>query len=276
MKTEMILDMPYTAYRQHPAVANSDLSLIAKSPAHYKWRKENPEETKEHFIFGRALHKLLLEPDDFDKEFIFAPELNMRTKDGKAQMEAFIKGNSGMEILTTGMKTDLYGIVESIKNNAFVKKILNMCSQREVSMFWTDKETGVDCKGRADLITLGDPIIFDLKSSRDAGIDYFSRALYDYGYFRQAAYYSDGYEAITSMNPSFCFIVFEKEPPYGVMTYLIDQRAINAGQELYHRDLRTYKKCCETGIWESYPERIFDLDMPEWVYKKLQNEGVAA
>lgn len=275
MEKQMISGMSFDDYRRHPSVANSDLTQIAKSPAHYQFYKQNPKNETAALLFGRALHKLLLEPDSFNNEYVFLPEINMRTKDGKAQLDAFVEQNKGKDVLSSDIKTELYNTVESIKNNDFVKNILSLPSMKEVSMFWQDACTGIACKGRADLIIPDNNIIIDIKSSRDAGIDYFSKALFDYRYFIQAAYYSDGYEAITGKIPQFCFIVFEKEPPYGVMTYLIDQRAISAGREVYKRDLATYKRCSETGIWEGYPQRIVDIDMPEWVYKKLQNEGIA-
>lgn len=274
--SELVYGMPFKDYRQHPSVANSDLTQIAKSPAHYQFYKQNPKDETAALLFGRALHKLLLEPDSFNNEYVFAPEFNKRTKEGKAQLEAFVESNKEKDVLSDDIKTELYNTVEAIKNNDFVKNILGLPSGREVSLFWKDTDTGADCKGRADLILPDNDIIIDIKSSRDAGLDYFSKALFDYRYFVQAAYYSDGYEAITGKRPQFCFIVFEKEAPYGVMTYLIDQRAISAGREVYRRDLATYKKCSESGIWEGYPQKIVDIDMPEWVYKKLQNEGIAA
>lgn len=276
VEKQIINGMSFDDYRRHPSVANSDLTQIAKSPAHYQFYKTNPQDETDAMIFGRALHKLLLEPEKFDTEFVYAPEFNMRTKDGKAALDAFTTENKGKQVLFSKDKEELGGIVKSINDNSFVRNILNMRSVREVSIFWTDKETGVECKGRPDLILTEEHIIVDLKSSRDAGADYFAKALYEFRYFTQAAFYSDGYEAITGHIPQFCFIVFEKEPPYACAVYLIDQRAIHTGREVYKRNLATYKKCTETGIWEGYPKRVIDIDMPEWVYKKLQNEGVSA
>ncbi|RNM50787.1 exodeoxyribonuclease VIII, partial [Salmonella enterica] len=54
------------------------------------------EEKKSALDMGTALHCLLLEPKEFDKRFIVAPEFNRRTNQGKADEAAFMKDVAGM------------------------------------------------------------------------------------------------------------------------------------------------------------------------------------
>lgn len=268
---EIIKNMPYIEYRKNPAVSNSDLIHMGKSPAHFKWNRENPREDTDALLFGRAIHKLLLEPDDFNNDFIFAPDIDKRSKDGKKEWESFNAEIGSKEILSIKVKDQLYNTVESIRSNEMVRKILNLKSDKEVSMFWTDKETGVDCKARTDIMIQSHNIIADIKSTRNAGIEDFSKSAWDYGYYTQSPFYSDGYETILGEQPEFYFIAFEKEPPYGVMLYRADERMKMAGQEIYRRRLERYKKCAETNIWENYPQQVYDLDIPEWAYNRIKN-----
>ncbi len=47
---------------------------------------------------GTALHCLLLEPGEFDKRFIVSPKFDRRTKQGKADEEAFLRDVADMGI----------------------------------------------------------------------------------------------------------------------------------------------------------------------------------
>lgn len=71
-------------YHSNSAVSKSTLCKMAINPEYYKWCLDNPQPPTDDLIVGSAFHKLVLEPDDFDKEFAVLPECNRRTKEGKA------------------------------------------------------------------------------------------------------------------------------------------------------------------------------------------------
>ena len=58
---------------------------MTKSPAHFRWWKDNPPEDTASLLFGRAVLKFVLEKDDFFNEFAVAPLVDRRTKEGKAE-----------------------------------------------------------------------------------------------------------------------------------------------------------------------------------------------
>jgi hypothetical protein len=68
-------------YRAREGVSSTDLKKIAKSPAHFRYWKDNPEESTPALLFGRAVHKYVLEKDKFTEEFAVAPEVNRRAKE---------------------------------------------------------------------------------------------------------------------------------------------------------------------------------------------------
>ena len=57
--------MTNEAYHESSAIGSSDLKLILKSPAHYKYEKENPSDPTPAMQFGTACHQALLEPKLF-------------------------------------------------------------------------------------------------------------------------------------------------------------------------------------------------------------------
>ena len=78
-------------YRQHPAVSRSELWNIHESPQKFNYYKEHPQEPTPALLFGQVFHKLALEPESFDQEFVVAPEVNRRTNAGKAAWAEFLE-----------------------------------------------------------------------------------------------------------------------------------------------------------------------------------------
>lgn len=98
MNTGIYYDISNEDYHAGDGVSKSQLDMVAKNPALLKWVKAAPEdeEKKSALDMGTALHCLLLEPKEFDKRFIVAPQFNRRTNQGKADEEAFLKDVAGM------------------------------------------------------------------------------------------------------------------------------------------------------------------------------------
>ncbi|EJT4990082.1 PD-(D/E)XK nuclease-like domain-containing protein, partial [Salmonella enterica] len=74
-------DIPNEAYHAGPGVSKSQLDDIADTPAIYLWRKNAPVDTEKtkSLDTGTAFHCRVLEPEEFSKRFIIAPEFNRRT-----------------------------------------------------------------------------------------------------------------------------------------------------------------------------------------------------
>ncbi|EOF6530709.1 exonuclease VIII, partial [Salmonella enterica] len=80
-------DIPNEAYHAGPGVSKSQLDDIADTPAIYLWRKNAPVDTEKtkSLDTGTAFHCRVLEPEEFSKRFIIAPEFNRRTSAGKEE-----------------------------------------------------------------------------------------------------------------------------------------------------------------------------------------------
>ncbi|EBK5839738.1 exonuclease VIII, partial [Salmonella enterica] len=84
-------DIPNEAYHAGPGVSKSQLDDIADTPAIYLWRKNAPVDTEKtkSLDTGTAFHCRVLEPEEFSKRFIIAPEFNRRTSAGKEEEKTF-------------------------------------------------------------------------------------------------------------------------------------------------------------------------------------------
>lgn len=258
-------------YRSHPAISRSALWRMHDSPEKFKYYRDNPPEPAPALLFGQVVHKLLLQPEDFDSEFVVAPEVDRRTKDGRAAWNDFLTASGGKGVITLDMYQTALEMTEKARTAPYVAKLLN--GQREVPFFWTDEMTGEECKCRVDVITdIGENlIIVDYKSCNDASTDGFMRDTVKYGYDLQAAVYSEGVEKNTGRKPLFVFIAQEKQPPYAVNILQSDEPFVKHGYDLFREYLGMYHYCRTTDNWFGFMGRdgiINNLSLPAWMLKE--------
>ena len=75
---------------QQRPLSFSSLKEFIRSPRHYVNYLTRERKQTEAMLFGAICHKLILEPQDFEKEYIIEPEFNKRTNQGKDDYAAFI------------------------------------------------------------------------------------------------------------------------------------------------------------------------------------------
>ena len=264
-------NVPFEEYIKWEAASNTILGIIDnKSPAHAKSFMDNPPEPSEAFVFGKALHKFNLEVMSFDETCVVAPDVDKRTKNGKVKWQEFLDKNNDKLVMTQEQYEKCKSMAEAIENHSNAKKFI-WGGSPEICIVWLDTKTGVLCKARLDYVH-NEGVIADLKSTRDASLSYFARAIYNYGYHRQAAFYSDGWYALTKDMPEFVFVPVEKEEPFGVATYLAGEDVITAGRQSYERALKIYAECLQSGDWPGYSNEIEMIHLPTWA---LMREGIS-
>ena len=263
-------------YRKKEGISASDLKKMVKSMAHYKYYKDHPDDSDSPALqFGRAYHKLMLEPDDFDNEFIVSPKFDRRTKEGKAAYEQFLQDAEGKEVIDEETYQTLLEMQKALYDTPFVKLLIK--GEHEKSFFWTDEKTGIPCKCRPDSYgELKDQYIcVDLKTTNDAETDHFMRDALKFGYDIQSAHYCEGLSTIYKKPFKFIFIAQEKKAPYLVNVLEADEYFIRSGQELREKLLDDYKTAMETDVWEGYMVDgggLNNLTVPKWIADALDIE----
>ncbi|EMA7244897.1 PD-(D/E)XK nuclease-like domain-containing protein, partial [Salmonella enterica] len=198
-------DIPNEAYHAGPGVSKSQLDDIADTPAIYLWRKNAPVDTEKtkSLDTGTAFHCRVLEPEEFSKRFIIAPEFNRRTSAGKEEEKTFLEecARTGRTVLTAeeGRKIEL--MYQSVMALPLGQWLVESAGYAESSVYWEDPETGILCRCRPDKIIPEFHWIMDVKTTAD--IQRFRTAYYDYRYHVQDAFYSDGYRAQFGEIPTF-------------------------------------------------------------------------
>lgn len=270
----LVKGLPEDLYhRTRALVSKSSLDKIAQTPSHYRYHLANPVVPTRAMVTGSALHTVVLEPDLFKQKFVVMPEFgNMRTNLAKAKRDEWIaEYGSGKTYLTAEEMATVIGMADSLRMHPTVR-ILLADFEPEVTIVWTDEETGLKCKGRIDALSRyagGIPV--DIKSARDASESGFMRAAHNRRYHVQDSTYIGGLRANGSEARNFILPAVESKPPYAVGVYQFRSPSLIAGDELRRRDMRTLAKCLKTDHWPGYTENIRDIDIPNYGLAEAEN-----
>lgn len=257
-------------YHSRPEVGHSSLVRIMRSPAHYREYIENPVEPTSNMVLGTAFHSYLLEEEIFRRNFVVMPKFDKRTKEGKENAAVWEAENSSKTGLTAEQVQTISDMTSSVKRHLGAASLLSY-GLSETSGFWTEKQTGIDCKFRPDFLVLDRSTntitgIVDVKTCIDASADGFSKAIVNLGYDVQAPYYQDGLFELTGYRVPFYFIAVEKEPPYAVAVYRTSDSMMNIGRKKYQAALQLLRWCKESNTWPAYQPNgvIEEIDLPRW------------
>lgn len=256
-------------YRSAEGVSRSQLwRLHEGSPEKFMYQEEHPEDPTPALIFGQMVHKMILEPETFDDDFVICPECDRRTKEGKAIWASFIEGAGDKTLIKAEDYDKALAMRNALMENDLVKKLLS--GKHEVPLFWTDELTGEVCKVRLDCFTplSNGAVVIDYKTTSDASTESFMRSAINYGYDFQAAMYSEAVKRTMDKDVVFYFIAQEKEPPYAFNVLAADDRLVRRGYDTFRELLGIYHECKVTGNWYGYmgiENQINLLELPAWL-----------
>lgn len=308
-------NIPFVEYLAWPFVNHSRLTLFKKTPLHAREAMLHPEASTSDQTFGQLAHASTLQPSEFSRLYICfdewlktedgmaanakfrairdlrmsrgelqKDEYDRRTTEGKQLWADFENACQGRILVSLTESSRIRSMIASVQSNATASQLIyGEGGQSELSIIWTDEETGERCKSRLDRATsiAGYAVIPDLKTSDDASESGFSRSCVTYNYASQGAMYVDGITTLGKKIPMlardwrFLHVVVEHHAPFAVATYELDDAAIGTGRIQYREWLRRYAECKASGEWPGYPDGIMPLSLPRWaVDKGLRiNEG---
>lgn len=261
----LIPDLDADKYHAHPALSATGAKRILKAPALYRWHADNPQESTQAFDIGKAAHRLVLGAGE-PFEVLDYPDWRSKAAQA-ARDEARAAGRTPLLVADYGQ---VEAMAAAIRRHKLAAALLSD-GNPEQSLFWTDTDTGVDCKARADWLPNqrgGRLIVPDLKTARSADPSQFRRAAAEYGYHIQAAWYSEGIRAIGyAEDVDFVFVVVEKAPPHLVSVIALDPEAVLLGARQCERARAIYAECEATGNWPGYGEDMHTVDLPAYAYE---------
>lgn len=263
--------VPFADYLAMDAINHSVLRNAAKSMAHVRGALDAPPEDDSTAAtdLGSALHAWCLERPRYDELVAIKPEF---TGEGaKARREAWMVENKNRIHINAEQDKLVKAMSAKISAHPTARRIALNPGETEVVIVWQDKASGVLCKARIDKLFRAQRHAADIKSTRSAAPDDFSRSLWLYGYDTGAAFYEMGLLDQLGFSVDFRFIAVENEYPHECVVYRLGEESIRRGRRLIREWLESYAACQKSGVWPDYSAEPIVLDVPGWVLKQEAN-----
>ena len=276
MKPGIYPDLSREEYENIEAINYSILKHFDKSPAHARHEMLHPKKPTPAMETGQMIHKAILEPKRFYEDYIQAPLIDRRTKEGKAAWAKFEAENPGKIYLAESDWYQFKGMMASCKNNYNASQLLYGRGRNEVTVVWEDEETGLLCKARLDRMTkaFGWSVLVDIKTCMNAQKWAFESAVAKFNYHLQAAFYLDSLNTLSkSINQRrYILLAIEKDPPFAIQCFELNESSLIEGRDKYRFYLKQYKECLETDVWPGYPDTIEEIGIPQWAFNTYEEE----
>ena len=258
-------------YHSTKALSKHSMDELLRCPARFKETLDSmgePEKPTEAMLLGSVFHALVLEPNSHGYK---AKQFSGSTKLGKE--EAANAAAKGVTLVTQSAWDTAQRMADSVTAHPLIDTAMGMDDwQTELSIYWTERES-IPCKARIDAIAsipgFGRCVI-DLKSTTDASFESISRAIYEYAYHRQAAWYQHALQLAGLECRKFIFLFCEKTAPYLCTAITVADAALQVAMDEIRGALDTYEACAKTGIWPGYSTDIVtEVDLPSYAYKRI-------
>jgi hypothetical protein len=196
---------------------NQRIQQIAVAFFELQSKKEN--RNTRHAV-GKAVHKLVLEFDQFANEYAVAPECDRRTTVGKNIWNEFTESAGDKTVLTQSEMVSILDIKHAIDQHPAASEIVKYCTNREQHV--ETEIFGHKFHGFVD--GFGPGLAFDLKTTMDASEHKFTRTIENDLYFVQAAIYCHALNL-----DEFRFIAVESTAPHMVGVYRLESEWLEIG-----------------------------------------------
>jgi hypothetical protein len=144
----------------------------------------------------------------------------------------------------------------------------------ELSGFWQDPEFGVWRRCRWDWLTPYEEVA-DLKTCASASPADIAKAMFNFGYYQQNAFYRDGWAALIGDGKQprdFLNVFVQTEPPYLITIARLPDEHVDLGRKRNREALEKFADCTAAGVWPAWSEDILDIPLPYWAAKSIETE----
>ena len=254
-------NVPFDKYLSWDAISASRIKLASRSMAHYYagfvGRETQP------MRLGSLVHTGKLEPLSLAERYVVMPQYQFdadnKSKDGapsrskstayyQLRKREFEDVNSDKIVVERTEFDTMRGVVESLSSNVDATRVLS--GLIEVSLVWSDPETGLLCKCRIDALNIDAATIGDLKTTEDC--TRFDRAIKRWQYDVQMAHYRIGVKETFGIDTTPWLVPVETVRPFGSMAAPLAPTTIERGEKIRRRRMLKIEQCKKTNNWPGY------------------------
>jgi hypothetical protein len=247
-------------YHGLPRLSASGAKTLLKSPARYRWDREHPAKPTAAMEFGTMFHALVLEPHVFAERYALAPQVDRRTKEGKAAAEQWQADNVGKTPVTGDDWDRVHAMARAVERSGAGDLMTGGVMEQPI--LW--ERDGAQLKAKIDCLT--ERVIIDLKSTSVEDEESLQRAAWQHGYHISAAAYIEAAKVATGNDLGKVFVFVHSTAPHDVIVLEASDEFIARGKALWDRAVRTYAACVEFDDWPGMAASFTSsqLQPPRW------------
>ena len=253
-------NLPFDEYKAIQAWNPSLIWHARRSPKYCNHIRHNPKPATPAMGFGSAIHCAVLEPDQFILRYCV---WTGGRRSGKDYAE-FCNVNDVLTVLTVPEYEACCGARDSARSHPVAGQLLadTLADEVEVSLVWTDSETGLLCKGRPDILQTD--LIINLKSTTADISDTraLTRIASTLGYHMKEAAYQAGVSVLTGDILPVKIIWVEQYAPFDVRVMNVPgEPVLTQGYDEWQRLLAEIASCEASGVWPGCDQGESDLEI---------------
>lgn len=242
-----------------------------------------------HLNFGNAFELALLNQEAYVNEVAIIPDqdfIDLALQDNpkltvprnskvyKDSMDDWRKLHAGKyHIMDKGDQS--FDAIEEMLSSCMQDSVIQALiknTEYQLSLFWTDPETGIKLKTRPDICKRHKNTIVNLKTTEDGSPQAFSKDLCKYEYPLQACVEIDGCIKSGLMDEvdNYFWLVVEKVAPFNATIYEFTGSDREACMDNYRFTLKKIAKARDQEKWPGYSDRadnehgILKAKIPLW------------
>lgn len=258
--------MPEAEYHAHPALSSTGARKLLACPAKFAYEREHGSTPTTAMERGTAAHLAVLGVGP-DLVIVDAPD--WKTKTAREKRDA-ARADGAVPLLAHEYEHS-QAMAEALRQHPVAGPLFAPgTGTAEVSLFWTDPDTGVECRARIDWLRHPVPgrrlIISDYKTTTDASPEGIARSIAAYGYHQQGDWYMAGAEAcgLAPDGAAFLLIFQEKQAPYLVTVAQLAPSDLMLAAARNARARELFRDCTASGVWPGYADEPLIIQQPKW------------
>jgi hypothetical protein len=274
-------DVPEDEYHGCPhSISVSGLKRFHQLPA----KLFVPRKETSTLRFGSLIHGTILLPEETERTYVVS-DLS-RNSNAYKELEARCVAEGRPKPIKTSEWDEARYIRDSIMATQIGRDLLTPGTfLPEQSFRWNDWQTGIMCRGRADIVKPSWRVLGDIKSCMDASEDAFAASVSEYAYDWQAIFYEDGFELAQTQSGQgvghngepkwrpelFIFLAVEKEPPYLCHPMDVHPKDLEASRIELRDTLNRFKACKDADVFPAFPDTLTHIRVREWARRQRAN-----
>ena len=276
-------DVDDAVYHASPIANRGQLDDLDESPRIHeaRWVSEPPTLSRESTAAmrkGRVLHTLVLQPHLFASTYVVEPKWEHRSNSnkGKEEREPFFASVNGREVVSYHEYRLAKAMADKVRANRLVARLLERAHLERAAVF-REETTGTLVRIKPDVLDERPfmdygGVLADLKSTDDPHPREVPKTVANLQYYRQAALYLDGVQAVTGRPHFFLLVMVRSSWPHETAIYPLSEPALAQGRNEYRALLADLTRRRAENDWAAPWELGINLpiSLPQWKQERFR------